>query len=61
MTPETHFVSRAVLTAVAVSILSAGAYADGCFVWRRGADLNEPAQKAIIHEGYPLDSTYRNL
>lgn len=23
--------------------------ADGCFVWRKGADLNEPSQKAIIY------------
>jgi len=24
------------------------AQADGCFVWRRGADLNEPSQKAVL-------------
>jgi len=23
-------------------------YADGCFVWNKGADLNEPSQKAVI-------------
>ena len=29
------------------------AYGDGAFVWERGADLNEPSQKAIIywHDG----------
>lgn len=24
-------------------------YADGCFVWKKGADLTEPSQKAIIY------------
>jgi len=32
-----------------VLLLTAGLYADGCFVWRKGADLNEPTQKAIIY------------
>jgi len=33
------------------SLLLAAArlYADGCFVWRKGADLTEPSQKAIIY------------
>lgn len=32
-----------------VLFLTAGLYADGCFVWKKGADLNEPTQKAIIY------------
>ena len=32
-------------------IIVPDAYADGCFVWRRGVDLNEPSQKAIIYWG----------
>jgi len=32
-----------------VLLLTAGLYADGCFVWSKGADLNEPTQKAIIY------------
>lgn len=32
-----------------VLLLTAGLHADGCFVWRKGADLNEPTQKAIIY------------
>jgi len=28
---------------------TAGLYADGCFVWKKGADLNEPTQKSIIY------------
>jgi hypothetical protein len=32
----------------AVMMLSAEAAADGCFVWRKGADLYEPSQKAVI-------------
>ena len=33
--------------------LATQAYGDGAFVWKRGADLNEPSQKAIIywHDG----------
>jgi hypothetical protein len=34
---------------VIVLFLTAGLYADGCFVWRKGADLNEPTQKALIY------------
>jgi len=35
---------------VLATILAAGrsAFADGCFVWNKGADINEPSQKAII-------------
>ena len=29
--------------------LTAPAHGDGCFVWNKGADLNEPSQKAIIY------------
>lgn len=38
------------LTAVFLLLLLTGvhAFADGCFVWQRGADLNEPSQKAIL-------------
>jgi hypothetical protein len=34
-------------------LLAGQAYGDGAFVWKRGADLNEPSQKAIIywHDG----------
>ena len=32
-----------------VLLLTASLYADGCFVWKKGADLNEPTQKAIIY------------
>jgi hypothetical protein len=32
-----------------MAIAVADVYSDGCFVWRRGADLNEPSQKAIIY------------
>jgi hypothetical protein len=31
------------------AIMVSDVYADGCFVWRKGADLNEPSQKAIIY------------
>lgn len=30
-------------------VCTAGLYGDGCFVWNKGADLNEPMQKAIIY------------
>jgi hypothetical protein len=33
------------LLMVAVS----AAWADGCFVWKKGVGLNEPRQKAIIY------------
>jgi hypothetical protein len=38
-----------ILVPVIVLFLTAGLYADGCFVWKKGADLNEPTQKAIIY------------
>jgi hypothetical protein len=34
---------------MAMTALGGVARGDGCFVWNRGADLNEPSQKAIIH------------
>lgn len=41
---------RQVLTTIAfVGTLSAVLLADGVFVWRAGADLLEPQQRAIIH------------
>ncbi len=42
------FIAFAALSAMAVS----DARADGCFVWNKGVDLNEPSQKAILcHRG----------
>jgi HEAT repeat protein len=35
-------------TLVAIVFGSASAYADGCFVWKKEKDINEPTQKAII-------------
>lgn len=32
-----------------MSFTSTVAFGDGCFVWRKGADLNDPNQKAIIY------------
>ncbi len=37
-----------VSAAVLVLLPAAGALADGAFVWRKGADLHEPQQKAIL-------------
>jgi hypothetical protein len=39
---------RIALVAMFVAGSAVSAFGDGCFVWRRGADLNEPSQKAII-------------
>ena len=39
---------RAPLVLAALIVAAAPARPDGAFVWRRGADLNEPAQKAVI-------------
>ncbi|MDM8523208.1 DUF2330 domain-containing protein [Desulfococcaceae bacterium HSG8] len=36
------------LAALVHVIITGQVLADGCFVWDRGADLNEPSQKAII-------------
>lgn len=42
--------SRIYVFAVLVAVILGGVVvADGMFVWNRGADLNEPSQKAIIH------------
>ena len=38
----------ALLLAV-ISLVAGDALADGCFVWNKAADLNEPSQKAIIY------------
>lgn len=41
--------SRCLILAALMHVIVTGqALADGCFVWDRGADLNEPSQKAII-------------
>ena len=37
------------LLSLVVGLSQASVWADGCFVWRRGADLNEPSQKAAIY------------
>jgi hypothetical protein len=37
------------LAIVLFIFLPASVYADGCFLWQGGADLNEPMQKAIIY------------
>ncbi|MDM8549864.1 DUF2330 domain-containing protein [Desulfobacterales bacterium HSG2] len=40
---------RCLMLAALVHIIVTGqVLADGCFVWDRGADLNEPSQKAVI-------------
>ena len=45
MWPKRYILLLILLVAIAVSDV----HGDGCFVWRRGADLNEPSQKAIIY------------
>ena len=40
---------RLALLAAAWCLIAPGARGDGAFVWRRGADLNEPSQKAILY------------
>jgi|GEM_PF-3421752 len=40
---------RTILVLLWLGVWASGARADGCFVWRSGADLKEPSQKAIIH------------
>jgi len=37
------------VTAVAILLPAAGVLADGAFVWRKGADLHEPQQKAVLY------------
>jgi hypothetical protein len=37
------------LVAPIVALVASGVWADGCFVWKSGADLREPTQKAIIY------------
>ncbi len=32
-----------------MAVVLSDVYGDGCFVWKKGADLNEPSQKAIIY------------
>jgi len=49
MTRGKALAGRGILAVLAVGALASAARGDGCFVWRRGADLNEPSQKAIIH------------
>lgn len=44
-----HPVPGALLAALLLLVSAAEAQADGCFVWKAGADLREPSQKAIIH------------
>jgi Uncharacterized protein conserved in bacteria len=36
------------LTAIAIVFSGASAFADGCLVWNKAKDINEPTQKAII-------------
>lgn len=38
----------AVVLLVVLAATPAVARADGCFVWRKGADINEPTQKALV-------------
>jgi hypothetical protein len=49
MMNRTSFVRTwATRLAVLVALAPAAARGDGCFVWNKGADINEPSQKAII-------------
>ena len=52
--------SEKVLGTVIAVVVSLGAMegwagADGCFIWHKGADLNEPSQKAIILQKYGVE------
>lgn len=42
-----RFLNRLLLAIV--SLAAGDALADGCFIWNKGADLNEPSQKAVVY------------
>ena len=41
--------ARAILVLLLVSLATAPVSGDGAFVWNKGADIQEPSQKAIIY------------
>ena len=38
-----------IMSILSVIVFSSGVYGDGVFVWRQGADLKEPTQRAVIY------------
>ncbi len=47
--PKRRVLGNVVVLLVFLAAIPVVARADGCFVWRKGADINEPAQKALVY------------